>query len=83
MDQVGRCKSGYKVDIKEQHSARKCFPGQSKQDLQGPGKEVQDRIAHLIWRGGTCAPQDLNCVKRGLHCQTYSTFYVGHTLMNE
>lgn len=64
--------------------------GKAKQDLQGPGKEVQDRIAHLIWRGGggggglgTCAPQDLNCVKRGLHCQTYSTFYVGYTLMNE
>lgn len=61
--------------------------GKAKQDLQGPGKEVQDRIAHLIWRGGgglgTCAPQDLNCVKWGLHCQTYSTFYVGYTLMNE
>ena len=26
--------------------------GKAKQDLQGPGKEVQDRIAHLIWRGG-------------------------------
>ena len=24
----------------------------AKQDLQGLGKEVQDRIARLIWRGG-------------------------------
>ena len=42
--------------------------GKGKQDLQGPGKEVQDRIAHLIWRGGGGGVGDL-CTTRLKLCK--------------
>ena len=42
--------------------------GKAKQDLQGPGKEVQDRIARLIRRSGGGGVGDL-CTTRLKLCK--------------